>query len=791
MGLKDCLLILIVFLFAYARVTAQTPDTLAVPVSDSLALAAPDSLALAAPDSLALPAIDSLRIPQFDSTGKQLPDSLGYIYHLDSLGFIQVDSLGYFMIDSLATFSKKEMKQFARQKRREEKAIADSIYKSTFHTLETYVVPDSLKHERFITWTHESHFNKLTFKDVDTNIQSHFYDYAHMKKDVGAVYLGTAGSPTLPFHYFNRERREHFDFWSVGMEEAYDKETLPAYNTKSPYTVMSYSGTFFSHKEKEELNVGLLHTQNLSPETNIQFYYKKIGTKGLLQNESTNTRTLAFTANHLGKRYVMHAGYIRNSLNKAENGGIKQDSFILDTLLDARTIPVLLANASSALSDNQLFVTQSIGLPIQLFKRDTLKPEDGTVVYLGHAGHWNTMSRSYSDEIALNDKDGRDFYHNNFYLDPVKTRDSVQTMVLDNRFFLRIQPWSSAAILSGLEGGVGYTLLSHYYFLPDYYTGGLGKQWHNAAYAYAGAYGMLKKYFAWNATGKLHFAGYYIGDMSLDATMRFSFYPLPSGIHLTGNFLFHRKTPDYFEQQYYSNHFLWNNAFEKTTNTRINATLSIPHWRTKAAFNYGLIGHPIYYDTLGTVRQTDKLVNIITATLSQDIKFWYVRLENRLLFQFSSHPDIIPLPLVAANLRYYLEIPVVKDVMTAQIGADITFHTAYYMNAYNPALGQFHVQREAKYGNTPYIDAFVNLKWKRATIYVKYLNAAQGWPTGDYFSAPHYIRPQRVVKIGITWPFYVQPLKAGKSESSTQDSEFKSQNTSHPTGGLSVGRPVR
>ncbi|HHV40912.1 MAG TPA: putative porin, partial [Bacteroidales bacterium] len=42
---------------------------------------------------------------------------------------------------------------------------------------------------------------------------------------------------------------------------------------------------------------------------------------------------------------------------------------------------------------------------------------------------------------------------------------------------------------------------------------------------------------------------------------------------------------------------------------------------------------------------TDKLVNIITATLSQDIKFWYVRLENRLLFQFSSHPDIIPLPL--------------------------------------------------------------------------------------------------------------------------------------------------
>ena len=527
----------------------------------------------------------------------------------------------------------------------------------------------------------------------------------------------------------------------------------------------------FSHKEKEELNVGLLHTQNLSPEANIQFYYKKRGTKGVLQQESTNTRTLAFTANYLGKKYVMHAGYIRNSLNKAENGGVKDDLLITDTLIDARTIPIRLMKASSALAENQLFLTQSYGLPVHLFKRDSMKPEEGTVIYLGHAGQWNNMSRNYTDEIQLNDKDGRQFYNGRFFLNPVYTKDSVQTMVLDNRFFLRIQPWSSTAILSGLEGGVGYTLMSHYYFLPEYYTGGLGKQWHNAAYAYAGAYGMLKKYFAWNATGKLHFAGYYIGDLSFDAAMRFPcilFHP----VSIDGNFMFHRKTPDYFEQNYYSNHFVWKNDFQKTTSTRIRAALEIPHWKTKAAFNYNLIGHPVYYDTLGTVQQTDKLVNIMTATLSQLVSFWYVRLDHRLLFQLSSHPEIVPLPLLAANLKYYFEIPVVKDVMTAQIGADVTFHTAYYMDAYNPALGNFHVQNEKKYGNTPYIDAFVNVKWKRATIYVKYINAAQGWPNSDYFSSPHYIRPQRVFKIGITWPFYVQPLKAGTKDTSGQDSDF-------------------
>ena len=47
-----------------------------------------------------------------------------------------------------------------------------------------------------------------------------------------------------------------------------------------------------------------------------------------------------------------------------------------------------------------------------------------------------------------------------------------------------------------------------------------------------------------------------------------------------------------------------------------------------------------------------------------------------------------------------------------------------------------------------------------------------GWPLNrtDYFSAAGYIRPQRTVKFGIFWPFYLQPNKnasvSGKAGSS-------------------------
>ncbi len=754
-------LLLCVLLFSAGTAAGQTADTLARSTSDTIGTATPDSLKKAYMDSLGLPLSDTIRIPLLDSTGKQMRDSLGFFYQLDTTGLIKLDSLGSFVIDSLASFTTKELRQMSRQKRKEEKAIADSIYRSTFHMLETYVVPDSLRYRRVISWVNEDYFNTLTFKQIDTNINSRFYDYAYMREDVGAVTLGTAGSPSLAFNFFKRRTRERFDFWSAGMYEAYDRNTLPFYNTKSPYTVMSYSGTLFANKETEEQNVDFLHTQNLSPATNIQFYYQRKGTKGQLQNEATNTRTLSLTANYLGKKYIAHGGYIRNSLKKNENGGIRDESFILDTLVEARAIPVFLTEAYSALTSSQLFINQSLGIPINIFKRDSLQAGEGTMMILGHSGEWTTMTRNYTDNISLSDRDGRDFYHNWFYLNPSKTADSVRTMILDNRFFLRLQPWSSTAIVSRLEGGAGYELLSNYCFVPDFYTEGPSLEWQNNMYVYAAASGMFKRYFKWNATGRLDLAGYYAGDMFLDANARFSFYPLTSGIHLSGRFLFRSQTPDWYVQNYYSNHYVWNNTFEKTTQTRVEAQLSIPGWRTEAAFSYALLGNRIYYDTLGVASQADQPISVMTATLTQNFRIWYFRLDHRLMFQFSSNQDVLPLPRFSANLRYYIEIPVVKDVMTAQIGADVTFHTAYYMEAFNPALGNFHIQNEKKYGNTPYIDAFINVIWKRATIYAKYVNVAQGWPDSGYFSAPHYIRPQRVFKLGITWPFYIKPGKAG------------------------------
>lgn len=123
--------------------------------------------------------------------------------------------------------------------------------------------------------------------------------------------------------------------------------------------------------------------------------------------------------------------------------------------------------------------------------------------------------------------------------------------------------------------------------------------------------------------------------------------------------------------------------------------------------------------------------------------------------------------------------------MQMQIGANGIFNTAWYAPAYNPVLGVFHNQNERKYGNCPYIDAFVNIQWKRVSVFVKVINVNQGWPCkeNDYFSADGYINSQRAIKFGISWPFWTFPGKKGSTGASSGQGAAAGGMSSGPSGG--------
>ena len=166
-------------------------------------------------------------------------------------------------------------------------------------------------------------------------------------------------------------------------------------------------------------------------------------------------------------------------------------------------------------------------------------------------------------------------------------------------------------------------------------------------------------------------------------------------------------------------------------------------------------------DTLGVVKQyTDKPVSVLSADLRQEFVIGGLfHMDNHLLAQYSSNQDVLPLPALSLNLKWFLQFPVQPGVMDMQAGINAWWNTKWYSPQWNYITGTFASQNEWQYNNGPYFDVFINLQWKKCCIFVKMQNLGKGWPMdhADYFSAHRHIITQNGtsgIKLGIWWPLY-------------------------------------
>ena len=824
------------------RDTIRIPDSLEfkdpfkfkyyIAIKDSLTRAQVRDSLIQAGDTLELMKLDSLYIK--DSTEVAVAKFNAWYSSLSRVERKRYDAEQALPALIAASNRKLEIKDSIR-------AYKDSIIEVTPRILNTFAVPDSMHYKRIITWNADRRFhnlNGLREQVSDTSYNKNFYDYPFLKEDINATWLGVAGSPVQLYDFFKRKDEDGAIFFTPYQSWTYSPETLPQFNTKTPYTELCYWGTLFANQEKEESNIRILTTQNITPKFNFMLYYHNFKGNGMLKREDTSNRTAAISANYLGERYLMHTGFIYNKIERSENGGMIDNTWIKDTLVDAREIDVYLKDAANKLKKRTLFLDQSYRIPftfldknvraqrkeekLEAARRDSImasgdslaieaylakaeiseneeKKEaeadtlitDVTTAFIGHSSEWTVFRKKYTDNIT--DADGKEFYHDRFFLNPTRSSDSLRVMRLENRVFIRLQPWSDDAIVSKIDVGIGDKLLSYFAFTPESYLTGPQNIPLNSVYLYAGANGQYKNYFKWNANGDYTFAGYEINDFGIDGNIIANFYPFrrhkTSPITLTGHFETNLREPDYYEQHLYTNHFKWDNNFSKISTTKVEAKVEIPRWKLGASFGYALLDNNIYYDTLGIVRQNKAPMSVMTAELRKDFHLGPLHLDHKAMFQLSSNEEVMPLPKLALNLRYYVQFDVVKNVMQMQIGANAWYTTLWYAPAYNPVLGVFHNQNQEMYGNCPYVDVFANIQWKRVSVFVKGVNINMGWPfkTVDYFTADGYIGPQRAFKFGITWPFWTLPGKNTSSGTARPSGAGGNSGGSGLPGGMSAG----
>ena len=635
--------------------------------------------------------------------------------------------------------------------------------------LESYYFSDEVRALPNWKWTLDQDYNRVNIMPLDTTLADWRIDYVFYRNGVGDMALGGLGQSSQPINWF--ERRQGEDFTFARSYDAYTArpENVVFYNSKKPLTNMLYLES--GQKRYREEHFELVHSQNITPSLSANINYKARSTMGKYDWQRTKNHVLSLGVAYTGKRYSVHAAYMHNNITTRENGGVVGEWAIADTVFEMPSgVPMRLASsqAENHYRNHGVLLRQVYAIPLQRVTEYDFSLADIPAVYVGHQIEYNSWSKVYTDKRSTYTNDRGEIgeegeyiptthsYYENWYITPETTRDSISERLLSNKVFVQIQPWDRNGAVSTIDAGIGVDLHTYSYLrLTDYLTGKMTRDRRTSWYIYGSTGGKIKRYADWGADVKYYPSGYRGGDLSLGANITLRAFILDHPLILSGRFRQELRSPGYWQENLFSNHYTWFNSFNKESETRFEVNFSVPDIALEIGAWQGVIGNMIYYDKNSHVAQHSGTVSLTSLYARKDFRIAGLHLDHRALVQFTTNENVLPVPIFSAYLSYYYEFWVKRDVLRVQIGVDGRFNTAYYAPSYNPALSVFYNQREVKLGNYPYLDLFVAAKWKRMRILLKLQHLNQNlFGNGEYFQVAHYPLNPRMFKFGISWSFY-------------------------------------
>lgn len=555
-------------------------------------------------------------------------------------------------------------------------------------------------------------------------------------------YNGNLGSPIQSKLYFDRPENTDFIFSNAYFPYLMNVQHATFYNTKTPYSNLNYTtgGTTY----RKEDNIKFLFTGNKNKRLNIGTTLDYIYAPGEYDNQAVKRFNGSLFGSYDGKHYTATAFLATNNLSNYESGGLKNASDI-SAPIATKDIPTNITGYSNY-KQNQFFYNQqySIGFerPIRVTK-DSVGMEYVPVTRFAHTLKLDDVRKRYFE------KNVESAFYKNTYQPITQTNDTSALQTVTNNFSVSMAEEFNKWMKFGLTAFVENEI-QRYVFNQDTLVDKMYKSTTKVGGILSKQRGQLFRY---NMLGELSLVGYKAGDFLLEGNMGGFFKLWNDSISLVATGFVRSDDPSYFLQHYQSNHFRWDNDFDKIYRTNVGGTFSIPTRSFSLNVSVENITKYVYFNTSALPAQFSGNIQVVGANLKQDFHVGKFTLENNVVYQLSSQPNILPLPDLTLYHNLYFHDKWFK-VLSFQLGVNVRYHTAYYAPAYMPATGQFYTQSDIKIGNYPVMNVYVNCHLKRTRFFVEYYHVNQLFMNDDYFSMPNYPIDPAILKMGLSWNFY-------------------------------------
>jgi hypothetical protein len=581
---------------------------------------------------------------------------------------------------------------------------------------------------------------------------THFQDYEPARKN-GMEYatLGNLGLASNPIIY-SGINHSLFNFCNNAFGlYAFTPENTMFFNTEKPFTHLYY----VMGKGKEQY-FQVTHSQQIKRQLTVGIQLNFFKAPGIYLRQTSNNAGMAFyTLYHtLNNRYSLLASYYHNNMMVYENGGIKNDSvFIQNTEPDRLRIPVNFSNAQNHLKNSEVYFSQTFFLRkpeiVQVKKNDTIQPllpRRTILFYLNQPGCFTHTMRWSSQGMAFTDTKPDSSFYPTIYTNSLKIYDSVYSTYFENHLM-----WSNARADSSskhdpfiLQGGIWQRSMRIW---EDKVSTSL-YQWGPEVQAILNIFRQLE------LKGWMQYvsAGYHLYDFTSGAQGKLIF---SRGVHpglLTFSYQIAQLEPAYFYEHYSGNYFAWDNSFTKQSFNTISGKANYLGYN--AGFNLNSGSNVAYMDQDARPQQASGTYTITQVWLQKLIHLGHWGIDNKFYYQHVAGADVVRLPMLTGNMTFLFNFVLFKHALISQAGLSCFYNTRWKGDAWMANTRTFYLQDKIYTGGYLYTDVFLNVKVKRARIFLKYQHLNSGWSDYSYIMVPHYPQPDRGLRFGVSWIFY-------------------------------------
>lgn len=604
-------------------------------------------------------------------------------------------------------------------------AISDSSIVENIHHNHG---PDSTSFILFSPAFSDFKNNNTDFLFFHNNIN--FFLFSHLANNAFNLYNGNLGSYSKNFTSFQGVNYEYFDL--ISNAKSFSPNNIPYIISDLPA-----SNAFYSMGKNKEQLFNFFHTQKVDSFSSFSLNYNIESSPGLYKNlMSNNSRFFAYyNYYNASKKIALTAGFINNKFTQFENGGITYpNAQFQDTAIYDRQFAEVNLNSAVNNYRNSTFFYK------QYYK---INNSDSKPLFFSNDFEYTASFRVYENDFS-------DFYFfDNVLVNPLFTRDSINVRFLNAKFLV-----SNFRPLDSLSQN--FKFFAGYFFKKVNTRNDLERdKFFN--------HGLLSG-FSYNFLSNSNLIALVeIENQSLDLNSKSPDFKFDIAVnHAFDNKFFKSFRlnssyklvyPLWIQKHYYSNHFIWDNEFDKQSIFQTQATLNTLFGNLQVCIEN--LQNLVYFNEYSIPTQSvDNSTNILNLNYNFDFNLKKFVFSGKVGYQKANDTTYIRIPSFYSNLRIGFETPLFNNALILFVGTEAYYFSKFYADVWSPALMAFKIQNNTEIGDFIYPSFLVSARVKKTRFFLMLENFTSGYMPINYYAMPAYPRNDLFFRWGLSWSFY-------------------------------------